>query len=192
MDRVFFRPARLQMLATRVLRARHLHQAIPTTATRHQGLQQCEEEVGLAAAMVHHLERLSLVNFSDPEGVRRVGEAVRLAAKVVAADTDCVAPLHSTLELEALPLRPDAAVTPQGEAVVEVAAVTEEGYYVAPQGNVPLAATRHYGRKEVVAEGVGLEQKKMAFLEWDKLIMEGVSENSRGCPGTGTAVSRTI
>ena len=83
-------------------------------------------------------------------------------------------------------------MAPQGEAVVEVAAVTEEGYYVAPQGNVPLAATRHYGGKEVVAEGVGLEQKKMAFLEWDKLIMEGVSEISRGCPGTGTAVSRTI
>ena len=141
--------------APRMVRARYLHQAIPNTATRHQGLQQCEEEVGLATAMVHHLERLSLVNFSDPEGVRRVGEAVRLASAVVAANTASVAPLHTTLELEALALRPDAAEAPQGRAAMKVAAASEEGYYVAPQGNVPLAATWHYGGE--AARGGGLE-----------------------------------
>ena len=52
---------------------------------RQQELKEGEEEV--ASSMVHHLERLSLVDFADLRGVARLGDAVKLAGAVVDADT---------------------------------------------------------------------------------------------------------
>ena len=125
---------------------RRLHTAIPTTANPHKGIKvDMEGDVEVAGSMVHTLERLSLVDFADHGGVVRLGEAVRLAAAVVAVDTEAVAPLHSTLEQETLVLRPDAAEAPGCRPeLMATAAATEEDYYVAPTGNVPLSVTNTY------------------------------------------------
>ena len=79
----------LVMKAMTGVQGRHLHQAIPTVVGKHRGreqeLKEGEEEV--ASSMVHHLERLSLVDFADLRGVARLGDAVKLAGAVVDADT---------------------------------------------------------------------------------------------------------
>ena len=126
--------------------SRRLNTAIPTTATPHKGIKvDMEGDVEVAGNMVHTLERLSLVDFADHGGVVRLGEAVRLAAAVVAVDTEAVAPLYSTLEQETLVLRPDAAEAPGCRPeLMATAAATEEDYYVAPTGNVPLSVTNTY------------------------------------------------
>ena len=71
------------------VQARHLHQAIPTVVGKHRGRQQelKEGEEEVASSMVHHLERLSLVDFADLRGVARLGEAVKLAGAVIDAET---------------------------------------------------------------------------------------------------------
>lgn len=133
-------------LGRAVMGSRGLHTAIPSTATKHKGIKaDIEGDVEVAGSMVHTLERLSLVDFADRGGVARLGEAVRLAAAVVAADTAAVEPLYSTLEQETLALRPDAAEAPGCRAeLMATAAVTEEDYYLAPTGNVPLSVTNTY------------------------------------------------
>ena len=124
--------------------ARALHCALPTSPlARRQKVEGGQEEV--TAGVVQHLERLSLVNFADRRGVERLEEAVRLARLVEGVDTAGVEPLYSTLEAETLALGPDTALPPRCRAqLMAVAALTEEEYYVAPVGNVPLSTSATY------------------------------------------------
>ena len=129
------------------MHTRHLHQAIPTVVGKHRGREQREEaeEEEVATSMVKHLERLSLVDFADLKGVARLGEAVKLAGAVVDVDTTGVEPLYSTLELETLPVRQDLGLPPENRRLLMSNAVlTEEEYFVAPPGNVPLSLTKSY------------------------------------------------
>ena len=129
------------------MHTRHLHQAIPTVVGKHRGREQREEaeEEEVATAMVKHLERLSLVDFADLKGVARLGEAVKLAGAVVDVDTTGVEPLYSTLELETLPVRQDLGLPPKNRSqLMSNAVLTEEEYFVAPPGNVPLSLTKSY------------------------------------------------
>ena len=56
-----------------------------------------------------------------------------------------VEPLYSTLELETLPVREDLGLAPKNRRqLMENAVLTEEEYFVAPPGNVPLSVTKSY------------------------------------------------
>ena len=54
-------------------------------------------------------------------------------------------PLYSTLELETLPVRQDLGLPPENRRQLMANAVlTEEEYFVAPPGNLPLSVTKSY------------------------------------------------
>lgn len=48
--------------------------------------------------LVHHLERLALVDFGDKEGVERLSTAVQFADQLTEVDTQGVQPLTTVLE----------------------------------------------------------------------------------------------
>ncbi|PSN32853.1 Glutamyl-tRNA(Gln) amidotransferase subunit C [Blattella germanica] len=88
---------------------------------------------------VELLERLSLVNFASEAGVKSLEEAIRFADQIRIIDTSGVEPLISVLEDRTIYLREDKVT--EGNCRNEImanAAVTEEEYFVAPPGNIPL------------------------------------------------------
>lgn len=89
-----------------------------------------------------------MVDFANVRGIERLEEAIDLAQSIVDVDTNGVAPLYSILEEETLYLRPDIPEPPNNRKdLLKMASVTEEDYYVAPQGNVPLSTQKNYERK---------------------------------------------
>ncbi|KDR10286.1 glutamyl-tRNA(Gln) amidotransferase subunit C, mitochondrial isoform X2 [Zootermopsis nevadensis] len=85
------------------------------------------------------LERLSLVDFANKRGIERLEDAIKFADLIRGIDTSGVEPMISVLEDRTLYLRDD--IVTEGNCRKEVmsnAAVTEEEYFVAPQGNIPL------------------------------------------------------
>ena len=48
--------------------------------------------------MIHHLERLSLVDFGNKEGIDRLSSAVTFADKIDVVDTNGVEPMDTVLE----------------------------------------------------------------------------------------------
>lgn len=85
------------------------------------------------------LERLSLVDFANKKGINRLEDAIRFADQIRVIDTTDVEPMITALEDRTLHLRDD--IVTDGnccKAILANAAVTEEGYFVAPQGNIPL------------------------------------------------------
>ena len=93
----------------------------------------------LDAEMIAHLERLSLVEFNNEEGVERLRSAIEYANHLHVVNTDGIEPMYSVLEDRHLLLDEDKA----GESisrseVLQNATVVEEDYFVAPPGNIPL------------------------------------------------------
>ncbi|KAF6199148.1 hypothetical protein GE061_007173 [Apolygus lucorum] len=105
------------------------------------------EPTRIDAHTIEQLERNSLVDFGNEEGIRIVEEAIRFADQLSLVDTEGVEPLTSVLEDRALRLRNDA-VNDGGcqKLILSNAKVAEEGYFVAPPGNVPLE-TKTYDLK---------------------------------------------
>ena len=94
------------------------------------------------------LERISLVDFANVRGIERLEEAIELADIVTNVDTEGVEPLYSILEEETLYSRPDKPEPPNNrKELLSLSSVTEEEYYVAPQGNVPLSTQKTYDRE---------------------------------------------
>ena len=115
--------------------------------------------------LVRRLERLALVDFPADVGVERLEEIIRFADRLSLVDTTGVAPMESVLEdrcvrnlvlvsiiscdmcdciCRALYLRED--VPTEGNCASEIlqyASKTEEGYFVAPPGNIPLQKDFH-------------------------------------------------
>lgn len=99
------------------------------------------------------LERLSLVKCDTAEGVKALEDSIAFANKVLHINTDNIEPLYSVLENENLSLRPD--IITQGNCqkdILKNAAVTEDDYFVAPPGNIPLhevelEETEHHQQK---------------------------------------------
>ena len=88
-----------------------------------------------------------MVDFANVRGIERLEEAIDLAQAVVDVDTRGVEPLYSILEEETLHLRPDVPEPPNNRReLLKMASVTEEEYFVAPQGNVPLSTQKTYDR----------------------------------------------
>lgn len=111
------------------------------------------------------LERLSLVNldseydfihlpffyitsqshswlFNYSEAIRTLEDSIEFASKILDIPTDNVAPLYTVLEDQQLELRPDLVTDGNcRDAILANASLTEEEYFVAPPGNIPLDQT---------------------------------------------------
>lgn len=88
---------------------------------------------------VQLLERLSLVDLDSKEAHRTLEDSIEFASRILTIDTDGVEPLYTVLEKQKLALRED--VVSDGniqEDVLRNARITEEEYFVAPPGNIPL------------------------------------------------------
>lgn len=117
---------------------------------------QTSEAITLDQSTVELLERLSLVDFSNTEAVTRLEEAVKFASVIMNVDTTGVAPMVTPLEDVPLRLRPDVPIECCAEEILKNAKVTEEGYFVAPPGNIPLDVKSDYG----LSEGGGTTAEK--------------------------------
>ena len=94
---------------------------------------------------IEHLERLSLVNFANIAGIRRLEEAIKFADQIRVVDTSNVEPLVNVLEDFPLVLRDDEVTEGNvRSAILQNAAVTEDDYFVAPPGNIPLKSSKSY------------------------------------------------
>jgi len=89
--------------------------------------------------LVEQLERISLVQFNNEVGVKWLTESVKSASQLLAVDTSQVEPLDSVLEEQELWLRADQVTEGNcADDILSNAAKVEEGYFVAPPGNVAL------------------------------------------------------
>lgn len=124
-----------------------LHPAIPRAVTKsnYKLLEKSNKKKVIDPATIEHLERISLVDFANVEGIKRLEEAIKLAEIVTRVDTSGVQPLYSILEEETLRLREDVAEPPNNRSqLMKLASCSEEEYFVAPQGNVPLSYQNKY------------------------------------------------
>ncbi|XP_050099424.1 glutamyl-tRNA(Gln) amidotransferase subunit C, mitochondrial isoform X2 [Anopheles aquasalis] len=106
---------------------------VPTT------LQESDSKPAIDRQTVQLLERLSLVDLETNDALETLADSIGFASRILAIDTEGVEPLYTVLEQEKLSLRED--VLNDGDQQAEVlqnAAVTEEEYFVAPPGNIPL------------------------------------------------------
>ncbi|RWS01050.1 hypothetical protein B4U79_01057, partial [Dinothrombium tinctorium] len=96
------------------------------------------------------LEKLSLVNFANIEGVKRLEEAIKFADRLKEVNTDGVKPMYSVLENDCLYLREDKPEKFSRKLVQQNASLLIEDYFVAPPGNVPLQVTADYFEKKAI------------------------------------------
>merc|ERR1712098_538677 len=124
-----------------------LHPSIPSSPVSSK-FAASEKKTVIDQETIEHLERISLVDFANVRGIERLEEAIELADIVTKVDTTGVEPLYSILEEETLYLRPDNYVeTNSRKELLSLSSMTEEEYYVAPQGNVPLSTQNTYDRE---------------------------------------------
>lgn len=84
------------------------------------------------------LERLSLVDFANEEGVKRLKEAIEFAQPLKEVNTDNVEPMFTVLDDHALRLAEDEPEICDKNDILSNAKLTEEDYFVAPPGNIAL------------------------------------------------------
>lgn len=80
-----------------------------------------------------------LISVLHREALGTLQDSIEFASRILPIGTDGVEPLYSVLEREKLALRPD--TVDDGDRQTEVlqnATITEEEYFVAPPGNIPL------------------------------------------------------
>ncbi|XP_076262953.1 glutamyl-tRNA(Gln) amidotransferase subunit C, mitochondrial [Rhynchophorus ferrugineus] len=97
------------------------------------------ERTTIDADTIALLERLSLVDCANKQGIATLEAAIEFADQIHQVDTVGVEPLITVLEDFHLILREDQVV--QDCTKVETlsnASITEEDYFVAPPGNIPL------------------------------------------------------
>jgi Asp-tRNA(Asn)/Glu-tRNA(Gln) amidotransferase C subunit len=58
----------------------------------------CCQTTNIDDALINHLERLSLVDFGNEEGIERLSKAVRFADTLMMVDTTGVEPMTTVLE----------------------------------------------------------------------------------------------
>ncbi|VDK58711.1 unnamed protein product [Anisakis simplex] len=110
--------------------------------------------------LITHLERLSLVRFSDEEAVAHLRKAVKYANQLKLIDTTGVEPMETVLENLECPLREDKVEqTVSKQEILSNAVELVEDYFVTPPGNIPL--------EESPAK---LDLRKVN--EWDWLAMD--------------------
>ncbi|XP_012284005.1 glutamyl-tRNA(Gln) amidotransferase subunit C, mitochondrial [Orussus abietinus] len=88
---------------------------------------------------IAQLERLSLVDFDNEEGIRRLEAAIDFAKRLRDLKIDdSVLPMYTILENENLYLREDKVTEGNcRDKILKNATLLEEEYFVAPPGNIP-------------------------------------------------------
>ncbi|XP_058445307.1 glutamyl-tRNA(Gln) amidotransferase subunit C-1, mitochondrial [Malaya genurostris] len=88
---------------------------------------------------VQLLERLSLVDLDSKEAHKTLEDSIEFASRILTIDTEGVEPLYTVLEGQKLSLREDSVTDGNIQSdVLSNASITEEEYFVAPPGNIPL------------------------------------------------------
>jgi len=124
--------------------SRNLHRAIPSKPPSNTIVDKSKlpPKTRIDSSTIQHLERVSLVDFANVEGIERLEAAITLADVIRTVDTAGVEPMYSVLENQTLFLRDDVAEEPNSRReMIKLATVSEEDYFVSPQGNVPLDQT---------------------------------------------------
>lgn len=123
---------------------RPLHSAIPSRPVIPPTTTSSSSNKKITDSDIEHLERLSLVDFGNVRGIQRLEEAIAFAQPLKEVDTTGVEPLYTVLEDQALvPMIPPKE-DPQANGnvprplILANAKKTEEDYFVAPPGNIPL------------------------------------------------------
>ena len=119
---------------------KYLHSAVPTEPIQLKTSPN-NHKVEINQETIKHLERLSLVDFANKEGILRLQEAIHFADQIHSVDTTGVEPLISILHEEGhgCPVREDIVTdSDQRELILSNSAVTEDEYFLAPPGNIPL------------------------------------------------------
>lgn len=98
------------------------------------------KEIKISKETIAKLERLSLVDFDNEAGIKRLEAAIKFVEKIKNFPIDdSVKPLYTVLEKESLRMRDDEVTEGNcREKIIKNAAVTEEEYFVAPIGNSSL------------------------------------------------------
>jgi aspartyl-tRNA(Asn)/glutamyl-tRNA(Gln) amidotransferase subunit C len=132
------------------LNIRCLNSKLPSASIAVHDVSTSPGAVRIDSVTIAKLERLSLVDFANEDGVRTLEAAIAFARPLGEVDTAVVEPMYSTLEEETLALRPDEVT--EGDCRKEVlsnASKTEEDYFVAPPGNIPIqSGANKYGREK--------------------------------------------
>ena len=98
-----------------------------------------EGDIKISEETILHLERLSLVDFANVKGVRRLEEAIEFAQPLREVNTDVVEPMFTVLDDATLYLAEDEIGKPCSRSdILSNAKFVEEDYFVAPPGNIPL------------------------------------------------------
>lgn len=88
---------------------------------------------------ISHLEHQALVDFSNQEAIRRLEKAIQFADQLSLINTNGVEPMDTVLENVSLYLRDDCVTDGNcRDKVMKNATITEDEYFVAPPGNIPL------------------------------------------------------
>lgn len=91
--------------------------------------------------------------------------SIEFASRILQIDTEGIEPMYTVLENEKLHLREDIPFTHNTqERILSNAAITEEYYFVAPPGNIPL------------------EQSDSPFNSSKKSNNDDTTENPKGTP----------
>jgi len=141
--RCTFRPSRIFLSSTRY------SSYVPSDPVPPLDERKLPEPTKIDQDTIEQLERVSLVDFGNEKGIEIVESAIRFADRISLVDTEGVKPLFSVLEERSLPLRED--VVTEGNMRKEVLAnakLTEDGYFVAPPGNIAVEV-REYDLKKV-------------------------------------------
>ncbi|XP_046738882.1 glutamyl-tRNA(Gln) amidotransferase subunit C, mitochondrial [Diprion similis] len=108
-------------------------------------LSHCTDKVApvIDSEAIEQLERLSLVNFGSVEGIARLEAAITFAKQLWLVELNAdIQPMYTVLENQKLKLRDDLIVDGgYAKKVLKNAALTEEDYFIAPPGNVPVNLT---------------------------------------------------
>ncbi|XP_055911781.1 glutamyl-tRNA(Gln) amidotransferase subunit C, mitochondrial [Eupeodes corollae] len=97
------------------------------------------QDIEIDSKTIQLLERLSLVDLDSKEALKTLKDSIQFADRIIHIDTTSVEPLYTVLEDQDLQLRDD--VVTDGnirEEILSNAKITDEDYFVAPPGNIPL------------------------------------------------------
>lgn len=104
--------------------------------------------VNIDMELVQHLEKLSLVDFANKEGLTRLQAAISFADQLAQVDTEDVEPMYSVLEDRSLALADDEVlVENMCDDVLGCAKETFEDYFVVPPGNIDYVPEEEYYSK---------------------------------------------
>ncbi|XP_055383279.1 glutamyl-tRNA(Gln) amidotransferase subunit C, mitochondrial [Condylostylus longicornis] len=88
---------------------------------------------------IHLLERLSLVDLEHKDALKTIQDSIQFADLITYVNTDAIDPLYTVLEQEELYLREDNITDGNiKNDILNNAKVTEEDYFIAPPGNIPI------------------------------------------------------